>query len=124
MDPLNPSLNPSLFADAGAPENLAALAASLAPKAAPGHYDELRERVTPQAAPAERAGTAEPADDDADTLAPAWTHFFEELGPGGFADLPRRAQSLARQVRDNGVTYNVYAEAGGSRLRASSCCGP
>ncbi|WP_444814993.1 circularly permuted type 2 ATP-grasp protein [Variovorax brevis] len=46
-------------------------------------------------------------------LAPAWAHFFEELGPGGFTDLPRRALSLERQIRDNGVTYNVYADRDG-----------
>ena len=114
MDPLNPSsLNPSLFADAGAPEDMAALAASLAPRAAPGHFDELRDRITPPAPPVDRTGAAEPADAETDALAPAWSHFFEALGPGGFADLPRRAQSLARQIRDNGVTYNVYADRDG-----------
>ena len=114
MDPLNPSsLNPSLFADAGAPEDMAALAASLAPRAAPGHFDELRDRITPPAPPVDRTGAAKPADAETDALAPAWSHFFEALGPGGFADLPRRAQSLARQIRDNGVTYNVYADRDG-----------
>ena len=44
---------------------------------------------------------------------PAWTQFFDALGPEGLADLPRRALSLARQIRDNGVTYNVYADAHG-----------
>lgn len=115
---------------------MAALAASLAPPAMPGHFDELRGEATPEApargfgpasAPApflrdafapEDSGQADsPPQADVDSaeagLAPAWSHFFEELGPGGFADLPRRAVSLARQIRDNGVTYNVYADRDG-----------
>jgi len=96
----------SLFS-ADADESPAALAASLAPPAAAGHYDELRGCTSPPAKPggsapdAARAGT------------PAWNAFFEHLGAGGFADLDRRTANLARQVRDNGVTYNVYADAGG-----------
>ncbi len=70
-------------------------AASLSPPAAPGHYDELRGLS---------AG---------DTLSPAWASFFEHLGDEGFADLDHRAASLARQIRDNGVSYNVYADASG-----------
>ena len=46
-------------------------------------------------------------------LAPAWEAFFEHLGPDGFDDLDRRAASLQRQIRDNGVSYNVYADADG-----------
>ena len=126
------SLNPSLF-DATSPETQAALAASLAPPASPGHFDELRGRATPplvqRAAPASAPApllrdaaapdtAADAADDEVDAgeqpaLVPAWAHFFEELGPGGIADLPRRAISLARQIRDNGVTYNVYADRDG-----------
>ncbi len=122
------SHNPSLF-DAQALEAPAALASALAPAAAPGHFDELRGSATPPGAP--RQGTpSQPAalhdaasvpaaaEDDAAArepapLAPAWTGFFEQLGPGGFDDLPRRAASLERQIRDNGVTYNVYADANG-----------
>ncbi len=46
-------------------------------------------------------------------LAPTWRTFFEQLGPTGLDDLDRRTQTLARQVRDNGITYNVYASQGG-----------
>ncbi|WP_408593653.1 circularly permuted type 2 ATP-grasp protein [Limnohabitans sp.] len=46
-------------------------------------------------------------------LAPPWRAFFEQLGPTGLDDLDRRTQTLARQVRDNGITYNVYASQGG-----------
>ena len=44
---------------------------------------------------------------------PAWSRFFDHLGMQGFNDLNRRAVNLERQVRDNGVTYNVYADADG-----------
>ncbi len=71
----------------------AALAVSLALPAASGHLDELR-------GPAATKGA----------LAPHWRSFFEHLGFDGFGDLNRRQQSLAQQLRDNGVTYNVYAD--------------
>nr|WP_283254303.1 circularly permuted type 2 ATP-grasp protein [Ramlibacter paludis] len=76
-------------------ETPAALAAALAAPAAAGHYDELRGR------PAGALPT------------PEWSRFFELLGREGFADLNRRTTNLQRQVRDNGITYNVYADAGG-----------
>ena len=46
-------------------------------------------------------------------LSPPWQTFFEQLGTTGLDDLDRRTQTLARQVRDNGITYNVYANQGG-----------
>lgn len=87
----------SLFGD-DAQESPARLAAALARAATPGHFDELR-------------GTATPAAGAPPTA--AWSRFFEALGTEGFADLNRRSLNLARQVRDNGVTYNVYADANG-----------
>ncbi len=128
-------LNESLF-DKASHEAPAALASALAPPAQPGHFDELRGQATPAAlqrpgsqvpgAPTGPllydAGSEPPAATPAPTtsddqgkppLAPPWRHFFEELGSGGFGDLPRRAVSLERQIRDNGVTYNVYADADG-----------
>lgn len=128
MDPLNESLF-----DAQALESPAALASSLAPPAAPGHFDELRglaaaapaavprlgmpsqpaplhDASSPPPAPAARP---EPETGERGPLAPHWAGFFEQLGTEGFGDLPRRAVSLERQIRDNGVTYNVYADAGG-----------
>ncbi len=128
MDPLNDSLF-----DAQVLESPAAFASALAPPAQPGHFDELRGSATPVAeAPAARpaaspaplhdaleppppeaaADSTEPADPKP-PLTPAWSQFFEALGPAGFADLPRRAVSLERQIRDNGVTYNVYADSNG-----------
>ena len=44
-------------------------------------------------------------------LRPHWADFFARMGLDGMGELNRRAQSLARQIRDNGVTYNVYADA-------------
>jgi uncharacterized circularly permuted ATP-grasp superfamily protein/uncharacterized alpha-E superfamily protein len=49
----------------------------------------------------------------AQELAAPWRTFFEQLGQIGLDDLDRRTQTLARQVRDNGITYNVYASQGG-----------
>lgn len=94
MDPTNESLF-----GAQSEETPAALAAALAPPAAPGHFDELR-----GAAAAAGAGGLP---------ARPWARFFENLGREGFADLNRRTADLQRQVRDNGITYNVYADAGG-----------
>lgn len=62
---------------------------------------------------ADSARTPAAGEDAAAPLAAAWSQFFEQLGPEGFADLPRRAVSLQRQIRDNGVTYNVYADSHG-----------
>ena len=118
----------SLFA-AQALESPCALAAALAPHAAAGHFDELRGRASegpaeavPPAQPVLRAAgsaseatppptEAPPATDD--TLSPEWTRFFNFLGADGFYDLNHRTANLRRQIRDNGVTYNVYADANG-----------
>jgi uncharacterized circularly permuted ATP-grasp superfamily protein/uncharacterized alpha-E superfamily protein len=88
-------------------ETPAALAAALALPARPGHFDELRGRVC---GPPEAAGGATPG---ADLPARPWGRFFEDLGREGFGDLDRRTVNLQRQLRDNGVTYNVYADTGG-----------
>jgi uncharacterized circularly permuted ATP-grasp superfamily protein/uncharacterized alpha-E superfamily protein len=80
-----------------AQETPPALAAALAPPAAAGHFDELR-------------GSA--ASKDGMPCGP-WARFFDNLGTEGFADLNRRTVNLERQVRDNGITYNVYADANG-----------
>ena len=65
--------------------------------ALPGHYDELRGRCAPTAAPAQGP----------------WLDFLEALGAAGAAELDQRQQSLERLIRDNGMTYNVYADADG-----------
>ena len=76
-----------------------ALAAALMRGAAPGRFDELR------GVAGDAAGKA-PA-------TPAWARFFGALGGAGLDELERRSQDLARQVLDNGITYNVYADASG-----------
>jgi uncharacterized circularly permuted ATP-grasp superfamily protein/uncharacterized alpha-E superfamily protein len=95
----------SLFGPAPG-DSPAALAAALAPEATSGHYDELRGCLSGSAGAMDSVAGGE-------QLARAWAGFFDNLGPEGFADLDRRTVNLARQVRDNGVTYNVYADAGG-----------
>ncbi len=62
--------------------------------AASGHFDELRG--------AERK-----------SFTPAWSQFIDHIADEDAQDLNRRAASLARQIRDNGVTYNVYADENG-----------
>ncbi len=64
---------------------------------APGHYDEIA---------AERDGRRQ--------LLPHWESFVGMLASLGLDELDARAVRLARRVRENGVTYNVYAEAEGA----------
>jgi uncharacterized circularly permuted ATP-grasp superfamily protein/uncharacterized alpha-E superfamily protein len=86
-----------LFDDDPDAPSASALAASMALPASAGHLDELRDAAAPGG------------------ISPHWAQFFEHLGHEGFGDLNRRQQSLARQLRDNGVTYNVYADNQGIR---------
>ncbi len=74
---------------------------ALSPRALPareGHWDELRQNPG--------------------NLREPWRQFFELLGESGFAGLPQRAEAVQRQVRDNDITYNVYADKGGARAWA------
>ena len=71
------------------------IANHLALPARPGHYDELRG-----------------ATDGAREMTAPWRAFFDLLGPG-FADLDRHADKVARQIRENGITYNIYADTDG-----------
>jgi uncharacterized circularly permuted ATP-grasp superfamily protein/uncharacterized alpha-E superfamily protein len=98
------SSNPSLFAPQAA-EDPCDLAAALAPAASSGHFDELRGRLSGTSSHAAADGKA--------GLSAAWSHFFGYLGEDGFYDLNQRTARLHRQIRDNGVTYNVYADADG-----------
>ena len=67
--------------------------------AATGHFDELHSTVgAAGAGPSDRA------------LGPLWSQFFAHAEASSPADLDRRYASLQRQIRDNGVTYNVYAD--------------
>jgi uncharacterized circularly permuted ATP-grasp superfamily protein/uncharacterized alpha-E superfamily protein len=76
---------------------LADAVSGLALPPSPLHFDELR-------------GQQSAAQERAFPLAPHWVTFFDQLGASGLTDLDRRAKELANQVRDNGVTYNVYAD--------------
>lgn len=67
-----------------------------AAQASSGHFDELRAAVT---------GSGK--------LTEIWRQFFSSLENDTAADLDQRAANLARQVRDNGITYNVYADENG-----------
>jgi uncharacterized circularly permuted ATP-grasp superfamily protein/uncharacterized alpha-E superfamily protein len=99
----------SLFG-ADALETPAALAAALAPPAATGHFDELRGGTSASSGAVPEAARAV---GPYALPAGAWREFFEHLGRDGFEDLNRRTVNLERQVRDNGVSYNVYADANG-----------
>ena len=66
-----------------------------------GHYDELRGKVITNAT------------DKTASLSQDWQDFFNHLGEEGWNDLNRKTDSLAKQIKDNGITYNVYADAGG-----------
>ncbi|MDP2164740.1 MAG: circularly permuted type 2 ATP-grasp protein [Hydrogenophaga sp.] len=100
---MNKEATESLF-DETIPGQPGDWALSISAPADAGHRDELRQHSRGKAA----------ADD---ALAPHWASFFEHVGADGFADLNRRAANLQRQVRDNGVTYNVYADAATGQQR-------
>jgi len=62
-----------------------------------GHFDELR-------------GQAADTSDATAPLAAHWDRFFDQSDAPTAAEMDHRYASLQRQVRDNGVTYNVYAD--------------
>lgn len=102
-------MNLSLSDNALPGGSAAELAASLAAPAATDHFDELRGAASPSPgadAPSRRPGSPAP-------LAAPWQGFFTHLGQDGLRDLNRRSAQLQRQIRDNGVTYNVYADTSG-----------
>lgn len=74
----------------------AALALAAALRGPPGQWDELR-------------GAA-----DGDGLSPLWRRFWAANGAAGLAALGARAERVQRRVRDDGASYNVYADDGGS----------
>ncbi|GLU30542.1 circularly permuted type 2 ATP-grasp protein [Trinickia caryophylli] len=79
-------------AAADVPELLAHVREAPAPA---GHWDELR--------------------DASGALREPWRRFFALAGDEGGTDLDHAAASVARQVRDNDITYNVYADNGEPR---------
>lgn len=83
-----------LATDVPGPPDAPALARACAATA--GHFDELRGSTTPAA--------------DSARLSATWGQFFAYLAHHNTVDLNQREASLARQIRDNGVSYNVYAD--------------
>ena len=84
---------------------------ALACAASADHFDELR-------------GTTASAVEQSDTIAinliaknsyttGSWGQFFEFLASDCGDDMDQRAAALERQIRDDGVTYNVYAAENG-----------
>lgn len=74
-----------------------------------GHWDEMRGGVS--ALPGEGTGSIFGSVLQKTQVTPQWATFLSHLGDEGIQGLPARHDSLVRQVRDNGMTYNVYANA-------------
>jgi uncharacterized circularly permuted ATP-grasp superfamily protein/uncharacterized alpha-E superfamily protein len=72
-----------------------ALALLRALPAKEGNWDELR--------------------DAAGAMREPWRQFFDLLGEDGIADLDQGIASVAQQIRDNDISYNVYADKGEPR---------
>ena len=75
-----------------------------------GHWDELRGEVTP----ADQTPHRVHAEKTAAAISEPWQTFIAPLASestGQESDLNTRMANLQRQVRDNGITYNVYAAA-------------
>ncbi|NQW95265.1 MAG: circularly permuted type 2 ATP-grasp protein, partial [Polaromonas sp.] len=94
------------------------MAAALATPASKGHFDELRGHAHAQLSQSQSQVTQSQSQtiiqaDAGPGLVPHWTTFFNFLGTDGFENLNHRTANLRRQIRDNGVTYNVYADANG-----------
>ena len=87
----------------GTPQATALTGLALEHEAAPaGHWDELRGEVS------------NPKADTARAISAPWQRFLAPLDKAAHAreaDLNTRMANLQRQVRDNGITYNVYASA-------------
>ncbi|NBQ86632.1 MAG: A circularly permuted ATPgrasp family protein [Betaproteobacteria bacterium] len=64
---------------------------------------------------AAEARPGEPACDELTGAAsqPAWQAFFEAIGHEGIDTLAQSFEGVQRQIRANGITYNVYADADG-----------
>ncbi len=75
-----------------------------------GHLDELRQYASPESQSEEAKKGSTPTHLAPENLSSDWLNFLEYLGPHGLSDLSRRNSELSRQIRENGVTYNVYAD--------------
>ncbi len=100
---LAPSLSPA--EESRTDPVLAELATSY--KASKGHFDELRGRVSDGTSDASLNIASSPL------MTGDWAGFFAPLSDDTAADMNQRSTALARQIRDNGITYNVYADENG-----------
>ena len=66
-------------------------------KADTTHYDELYDSEQP----------------GSPTMRAHWRDFFGYLQPKGLSDFNARTKEIERQVRDNGITYNIYVDENG-----------
>ena len=89
---MNAITDPTPSLPARSASDLQALARQCMPEAE--HFDELRGQGA----------------DDPDALCSHWQQFFSESDAQTAAEMDQRYASLQRQIRDNGVTYNVYAD--------------
>ena len=106
MNQANPSQTPALRQSA---PSIAELAAGY--RAADGHFDEVRGTVSTSTDVSPDSAINFIAYSQDKTW--AWEEFFDTLTADTAIDMEQRSASLARQVRDNGITYNVYADENG-----------
>ena len=104
----------------GQPERAVLKAMALTSEATPGHYNELAGATASDEAVIDTSNTDSEAPPKSATvrpraagMTPAWCQFFDHLETDGPDRLDQRTTRLERQVRDNGVTYNVYADESG-----------
>ncbi len=100
------TVDPSLFSRVSLSASLSHSTAgqrcvdAFASPSANGHFDELHG----MAFDAEQSSFQAP-------LTPLWDQFFEALGANTLEQLTKKQAELNQQVKSNGVTYNVYAQA-------------
>ncbi|MFT7325215.1 MAG: putative circularly permuted ATP-grasp superfamily protein [Rhodoferax sp.] len=99
-------------------ESTELLALARACAAQPGHFDELHGRALATSPKADQKLLLKPSEELHSEAAPTaltwtWDQFFAPIETQSAADLNQRAANLKRQIHDNGVTYNVYADEGG-----------
>ena len=76
-----------------------------------GHFDELRGVLSSSSNP---VGTPSASDAPGNPrLTEAWERFFASIESDSAAQLDQRAINIERQIHDNGITYNVYADEAG-----------
>ena len=84
---------------------------ALASAAAGGHFDELRGATGSNVFQNEENVPGSIA--DLNPLTEPWDQFFTAIADANPVSMGQRMTSLERQIRDNGVTYNVYADENG-----------